>query len=222
MASTWDEVNTKLSLFLDDEGGTNYSVPLRVWAWNAAQRVLAVHHTPREKTTSLTMESGERSAVLPPDFIAVWKIYDSDQQRWYSEYRPGATYKRSTDSELGQYWVWGNKLYFEKSIDVSNTDHTMYYAAYWPDITYQVVDSEYAYTDDEVIIPDWAELPVTHLTAATCLQPGALEAAKDRNYNLSVIDSGTPIQNARAVQAREHVWWWTMLLGMVRPRDFVT
>ena len=221
MAATWDEVNARLSLFLDDDGETKYTAPLRVWAWNAAQRVLAVHHSPRERTASLTMEDDERSAVLPDDFVAVWKIYDSDRRRWYSEYKPGATYKRSTDAELGQYWVWGNKLYFERSIDIDSTDATLYYAAYWPEITYTEVEGEYVYPNDEVLVPNWAELPLTHLAAATCLQPGAIEAAKNRNYNLSVIDSGTPIQNSRAQQAREHLWWWVTLLGMVKPRDFV-
>ena len=74
-----------------------------------------------------------------------------------------------------------------------------------------------AYTRDEVLVPTWAHGPLFHLTAAFCLNPQAVRAAMDRNYDIKIA-SGTPIMNSRAQQAREEAWWYDYLIGKYRPQ----
>lgn len=131
--------------------------------------------------------------------------------------RPAGGYRSDSD-ELRQYWVWGNTLYLEAEKDAD--DLTLYYTAYWPDVEYETVGGVATVTVNGIWVPKWAELPLLHLTAATCLVPGSIEAARQRNFNMTGSDIGNPIQNARAQQAREHLLWWTSLLGMVKVKDW--
>jgi len=73
-------------------------------------------------------------------------------------------------------------------------------------------------TEDKILVPRWAEAALVHLTTAFCLQPQAVEAAKTRQWNIK-IDSGRPTDNSRAVQARELLWWYNMLVGAYPPLD---
>jgi hypothetical protein len=106
--------------------------------------------------------------------------------------------------------VWGNSLHFEAAI---TSKLELYYYGYWPDVVWRVGDNEQVeLVQEQVFIPKWAELPLAHLTAATLLQPGAIESARNRE-NTTRMDSGKPTDNARALQAREHLWWYHELLG---------
>lgn len=221
--TTWEIVNRRLNIFLKDEvaeeGEQNYPMAQRVNAWNWAQRLLSFH-TPRTRTTVLTIGSDGRSALLPPDFLGVWRIYDSDTQRWLREMptqlESGIRYD---EAELGQWWTWGGSLFLEMTKAVDSEDLTLYYYAYYPEIVVEELEGMSFHVEDKVLTPPWAELALCHLTAATCLVPGSLEAARLRQWNIR-IDAGTPIQNSRAVQAREHLWWWNAILGMVAPSDW--
>jgi len=230
--TTWQEVNQRLDIFLNDdpfkaESGEDYSATYperqRLLAWHDAQRLL-VWHTPRQRSSVLVIDEGLRSAILPPDFLDAYRIYDADQQRWmvrnHLQHEGGTRYD---DDDLGAFWLWGNVLILDMEIDVDSQDYTMYYWAYWPEVVYDVDDTtgEVTVHDGRILAPPWAILPLCHLTAATCLQPGALQAAEIRTWNIRV-DSGTPIQNSRAAQAKEHWLWWNMLLGSVpRPSGWV-
>lgn len=220
MATTWAEIDAKLDIFLRDadEDNTKFSPAQRVAAWNDGQRLLASFHTPRQcVATPLVMESGNRAATLPADFIAAWRLYDSEQAFFYREFRPQASGKRSTDDESPQYWVWGNRLYLECTVD-DGADLTLYYWGYWPDVALETVGTTPTIFQGQVLVPQWAELPLLHFTAALCITPEAFEAARRRDYNIQ-IDSGRPTDNAKAAQAREHLWWWHQILGMVKPVD---
>ena len=220
--TTWTDVNDQLSTFIDDEDEDKYETAQRVTAWNWAQRELAIQHTPRQcMTTQLTVESGSRSAKLPPDAIDIWKIYDSDYSRWWRKMptpREGAT--RYDDADMNQYWAWGGTLYLEREVKASEIGNlTVYYWGYWPEIAYQVNDeaSTTVIVQEEILVPPWAILPLCHLTAAIVLQPLAIQAARRRDFNIR-IDSGRPTDNSRAIQAREHLYWWNTLLGSKPPR----
>jgi hypothetical protein len=199
-----------------------YTTPHRVDSWNWAQRFLA-WHTPRERETEVTIGSDLRSGLLPDDFLGVYGILDRGTNAWMGKQpRPvggGVHYEEDSQSN---YWVWGSTLMFGQDFTATSTDALLYYWAYWPEIEYELTDAvaeTYTVVSDEIIVPPWAILPLCHLTAATLLQPGALEAARARQWNI-MVDSGTPVHNVRAQQAREHLWWWNQLMGQVVPRDW--
>jgi hypothetical protein len=225
--TSWDDVDTQLDVFLEDsltadqiEEGTakKYSVPQRVDAWNWSQRQFAVQHTPRQVRFIPAVDNGSRALVLPGDFLGIWRIYDSDANKWMREMRtPKTGGVRISDDSLSQYWVWGKTLYLEMDADASQM--VLYYWAYWPEVTYRLESSTYVILESDVIVPSWTVLPICHLTASVCLQPGAIQAARSRNYNIEV-DSGRPVDNSRAQQAKEHWWWWQELLKKVAPANW--
>lgn len=221
--TTWTDVNSQLDDFLDDaesdeEGiDQDYSQTLRISAWNWGQRLLALH-TPRERMATLTIATDGRSAILPEDFMAVRRIYDSDGEIWIDRVKEQKG-KRLTDEDLDLYWVWGNVLRFEKSYALTSEDLALYYWAYWAEVEMETVGASAVYVQEAISVPPWAILPLCHLTAATCLMPGALKAAKINDYNIRV-DSGRPTDNSREVQARAHWWWWTELLNRIKPKDW--
>lgn len=219
MTTTWDDVNAKLTIFLKDADEDIYLEAQRISAWNDAQRLLAVHHTPRQRMAKLDVKVGGRSAVLPDDFLGIWQIYDADSSRWFKPYQPTRGEYRAAEDQLSQFWVWGKVLYFEREIDLGSTSIDLYYYAYWPEIETDTVSGSGVVVEDSIYIPRWAELPTAHLTAATCLVPQAIESARRRDYNI-LVDSGTPVMNSRMQQAREHLFWWSALLAMAKPTDW--
>jgi hypothetical protein len=222
--TTWEELDDRLDYFLsdfdaDEDGNYIYAQPMRIASWNWAQRFVALH-TPRSRETGLAVETGLRSAILPSDFLAVYRIYDAGTARWMRPMRrpqPGVV--RSDSAELSQYWVWGGVLHFERTVNLGDTDITLYYWSYWPEVEYEVVNDEVEMTHNEVLLPPWAILPCAHLTAANLLVPGAIQAARIRNWNIR-IDSGVPTDNIRATQAREHLFWYEKLMAFVVPAQW--
>jgi len=206
--TTWATIDTRFQTFLDDEDETEYTSAQRIDGWNAAQRQLAIEHTPRERAQALSFNDDDRSIALPSDYISLLGLYDADNSRWWVRMPIVDGGYRADDTEERRYWTFGGTLYVERDMDDAD-DITLYYYAYWADI----VD------DDSVMaIPLWAELPCMHLASAFCLQPGAMQAADIRTWNISV-DSGNPIQNSRATHAREHLFWWERILSKVTPVD---
>jgi len=215
----WSEVDARLDDFLDDtaqEGQEqSYSERLRLEGWNCALHFLALH-TPYQKSESVTVDTDGRSAVLPPGLLDVWRVYDSDNERWLRRLVMGPEGGvRYDDDDLDFYWLWAGKLRFEREVDPSLV---LYYWAYWPEVEYDESGESLQIVQGDIVVPPWAIHPLLHLTAAYCLQPGAIQAARTRQWNIQV-DSGTPLHNVRAQQAREHWWWWNELLGKVPPVD---
>jgi hypothetical protein len=219
----WSEVDARLSRFLEDtenldaEEAYLYDQALRIDAWNQAQRALAQQHTPRQMSVVLTMDT-TRIAILPEDFIEVWRIYDADEQKWLKPManpQPGAV--RYDDDELGAYWIWGNRLFLEKTVATTSTDLTLYYWGYWPEVEYELqTDGSYEVTESTINVPRWAVSPLEHLASALILTPGSVENARVRQWNMK-IDSGIPTNNALLEVAKNHLWWWNSLLSMVSP-----
>jgi len=221
-STNWTDVNARLDEFLDDTGldqaGASatfeYAVQQRIAAWNWAQRML-VSHTPRQVTSVLTMNSDGRSAELPDDFYDVYRVLHLEDEIYLRPYGvPASGSRRAKTSENNYYWSWGRRLIFER--DVTTGDIELYYWAYWPEVEYRVDNSTVTILSQEIAVPSWAVLPLCHLTAATCLQPGAIQAARTRQWNIEV-DSGNPVQNSRASQSQEHLFWWNALLSKVPP-----
>ena len=221
-STTWTDINLRLNEFLDDTGlnqsgaatTLEYSASQRIAAWNWAQRLL-VSHTPRQVNSVLTIDSDGRSAELPDDFFDVYRVLHLEDERYLFPAKPpipGA--RRSADSELDYYQIWGRRLIFER--DITKGDIELYYWAYWPEIEYRVENDDVTVVTEEIAVPAWTILPLCHLTAATCLQPGAIQAARTRQWNIEV-DSGNPVQNSRASQAQEHLWWWNALISKMTP-----
>ncbi len=220
--NTFDEINTTLCLFLDDnpEGGeTKYQfpLPLRIIGWNWAQGVFQTH-TMREMTTRLSVAEGGRSAVLPSDYLLMALVYDRNNER---------TYIRRTFAEGGfrnelgdnfAYWTWGGKLRFDRP--VTEQVDIEYYAS-WPKITYNLNnEGKVVYVQGDVLVPEWSHFALAHLTAAVVLQPPAITAAMSNEYKIK-IDSGTPLDNPREQQARAHMWWYNDLIGNFQPQERV-
>jgi hypothetical protein len=216
--TTWAEVNGRLSYFLDDnpaEGGTYlHALPLRIAAWNWAQRIFQAH-TKREQSADVTVGSDGRTAALPSDFLDVVMIYDTASYQVYGRRQWDQRGQRSAVSANYAYWVWNGQLYFDTSLP---STVRLEYLATWPEVTFTLNEDDEVVVDRyDLAVPQWAELPLVHLTAAQVLQPQAIQAAMSRNSNIR-IDSGQPEDNSRRVQAREHYWWYQTLIGLVPPQ----
>lgn len=230
--TTWQEVNHRLDIFLNDdpfkveagmEAAPTYPDRQRLLAWHDAQRILA-WHTPRQRKTTLVIDGDTRSAILPADLLDVYRIYDSVEQKWMlkNQYQKAGGI-RYDDDDLDSFWIWGKTLWLDKSVSVGSQDLTLYYWAYWPEMEYTLDESDGSVTilTNDILVPPWAILPLCHLTAASCMQPGSIQAAEIRNWNIKT-DSGTPLHNVRATEAREHLWWWNTLIGSVpRPEGWL-
>jgi hypothetical protein len=215
MATTWSAIQTDLRRLLNDEGSSNnaFNIGDLVWAWNAAQRHFT-HHTPRQRIKeSLVVESDNRTAILPEDFYEMGRLYDPINERWWEPmlWQPGGIYDNTSDTLA--YAIWGHRLKLYDSVSANNSFELWYYA-YWPDVTYNSDAS--SVTEDKILIPVWAECAVLHLAGALSLNPGAVEAARQRNWNIK-IDSGTPTDNCRATEAWELYKWYTVLIGAYPP-----
>lgn len=225
-STMWERIDAQLSTFLSDSGTTDgttvtylYDQPQRISAWNWSLSFLTMH-TPRQRKVLLVVDADERSAVLPPDFLEVWRIYDADEKRWmYRKRKFNEGAYRYDDDEVEEFWLWGGDLLFERSLTIGASELTLYYYAYWPEISYEEESGGYTILDGEILCPPWAVAPLCHLTSAFCLIPGAIQAARTRQWNIR-IDSGTPLDNSRAQQAREHVWWWNTLVNLAIPLDW--
>lgn len=212
----FSDVNGKLDTFLGDdssEGKGRFSLALRVNSWNWAQDVFSAH-TAREMQVSLVIERDTRSAVLPPDFIQdafLWASSTSSEKTYNkTRFSIGGTRSGWADNE--GYWIWANKIYLDKVVTVTD-GLILYYWASWPNVTVVNDAGMLKVQSGSIYVPQWATLPLMHLTAANVLEPEAIAAAMERTYNI-MVDSGKPTDNSRAAQAREHWWWYTQLIGL--------
>lgn len=216
MATTWSVINDKLTRMLDDvaTGTMDFDTELRIDAWNWAQRQF-VSHTPRQRKTTLKVESDNRTAILPEDFYEIARLYDPNDNYWWhlQSYSPTGTW--DTDWDTKSYTVWGNTLYLNKDVD-DDDEFELWYYAYWPDVEYVTEGGSVVITSDKIIVPAWAEAPLVILTCAFCLQPKAIESAKNREFNIRV-DSGRPTDNARAQEAWDLWRWYEILLSTHPP-----
>ncbi len=232
--TTWTQINQKLDLFMEDEpkkdadGGLRprmFPESLRIEGWNWAQRVLCAH-TPVQRTVKLVIDKDHRTGILPEDFFAVEGIYDRQEQQWWwpMRRRPGDV--RYEDDSLCEFWVWGGKLFLEDDVPYDSDRLTLHYWAYYPDIAYDVgaenlgTDQQPVYgielKQKQVHTPRWAEVALLNLVCAFCFTPASIQAADVNEWKISV-DSGNPLQNPRAQQAREHLFWYHAILEKFVP-----
>lgn len=227
----WIALNAKLSRFLQDDlnpdaGKTTYLFPLelRIDAWNWAQSLFC-NHTARECSTMLKIEADGRTAQCPDDFKFMGMIYDKNGEL-APDYRNVYTRREFVEGGLRMdtlnynwsYWIWAGLIHFDKP-QSNNIAYAMDYFAAWPDLTYDGYDANgnIVMVQDKVYVPKWAELPLAHLAAATCLMPGSISAAMANEFRIR-IDAGTPLDNPREQEARSHAWWYDYLLGKVPPQ----
>jgi len=219
--STWSTVDDMLQRMLDDVpddvDDEEFNEQARVDAWNWSQRHF-VHHTPRQRIqTGLTIEADGRTVVLPHDFYEMGRLYDPVDVLWWQQqlWQPGGTYDKTWEHSV--FTVWGGILYLYDDVPSSNSFELWYYA-YWPDVVYRTESGSVVIEEDKILIPVWAEAALVHLATAFALQPQAVQAAKTRQWNIKV-DSGRPTDNSRAVQTRELLWWYNVLVGAYPPLD---
>jgi len=214
----WSEINGKLDVFLGreaEEGGKEFkNEQLRVESWNWAQR-LFVSHTPRQRQVTLSIESDNRSALLPADFYAAMGIYDSDYERWWRPVKFGPGDIRYSDDEVLQFWTWDTKLLLEST---ASDNLTLYYWAYYPDVEYEMQGTQVRVSQGVVYTPKWAELPLMHLTVSNVLQPMELFASNINEYKIRV-ESGNPEHNPRAQSALFHLNLYEALISRF-PKTF--
>ncbi len=219
---TFDEINTTLCLFLDDnpDGGEakyQFPLPLRITGWNWAQGVFQ-NHTMREMTARLSIAEDRRSALLPDDYLYLALVYDRTNEHTYQRRAFAEGGWRNEYSENFAYWVWSHKLRFDRT--VTEPIDIEYYAS-WPKITYNLgSEGKVVYVQGDVLVPEWSHFALAHLTAAAVLQPAAITAAMSNEYKIK-IDSGTPLDNPREQQARAHAWWYNDLIGRFPPQERV-
>lgn len=222
----FSSLQAKLNRFADDAlqtdaGGTaqdrTFPLPLRIDAWNWAQKVL-VQHTPRQQSVTLEVDTDGRSAVLPDDFFDVHGIYDSEEEYWWRRMavRPGDY--RDPDSDIPEYWVWNDRMILERELDHGDDHLTLYYWAYYPDVEYEIgdTDEDITYEQETVYTPRWADPAMIHLAIAYCWQPGSVQASDINEWKIQV-DSGTPMHNPRQAAAWDHYRWWNELMNQVTP-----
>lgn len=229
MTKTWEELSPKLDYFMDDElrldaGGEEkkrrFPIPLRIFAWNWAQKMLCAH-TPRQRKVELTIDTGNRAAVIPDDLYAIEGIYDAELEQWWRPMRMEPGDIRYRDEDLPEWWIWGRHIYLETAPSYDTTDLTLYYWAYYPDVAFEIKEDELVITRNVIYTPGWAEAALCHLATAFCWTPGAISAADINEYKITV-DSGTPLHNPRSQQAREHLFWWNVILeNQPRPQVMV-
>jgi len=224
---TWAEVMQKLDWFLGDaiegdEVDSDRTFPeiLRILSWNWAQNLFCAH-TPMSRQTPLRIEEGGREALLPPDFYSVEGLYDADNSRWWwpMRRRPGDI--REVDDDVYEFWIRGKRMFLESEVSYHNNDLTLHYWAYYPSVEYVEVTvtptegDPYIIPDvrnDSIITPLWAESALCHLTAAYCWTPGSVQAADINQWDIK-LDSGTPLMNPRAEQAKLHLWWYDTIIN---------
>jgi hypothetical protein len=138
-------------------------------------------------------------------------VYDATWTYIQRRFTPGS---RRDDLENGSaYWLWAGTMHFDITVSALTLD----YFASWPQLKYSQNEAGDVAVSGSISVPDWARLPLIHLTAAYCLQPYAIRAAMTRNANIS-IDSGNPEHNSRRLQAREHLWWYDTLMAKHPPQ----
>lgn len=228
MTTEFSDLQEELDYFLGDEARENaageirdrtYPLPLRVYAWNWSQDLLC-QHTPRQRSMTLEIDTGEYKALLPDDFIDVHGVYDEEDEVWWLQMQVEPGQRRYVDEETREYWFWGGEMRLQKDISYDDDRLTMYYWAYYPKVEFERTtedsDENLRYIQPYIYTPRWAEGAMLHLVAAYCLQPQAIEAADINEYKIE-IEAGTPLHNPRAQQAREHLWWWNTILDRVNP-----
>lgn len=217
--TTWAEVMQKLDWFLGDgieeeENDADRTFPeiLRIESWNWAQRLFCTH-TSLPRQTPLRIEEGGREALLPPDFYHIEGLYDAGNGRWWwpMRRRPGDI--REEDDDVLEFWIMGDRMFLESKETYHDNDLTLHYWAYYPDVKYvQKEDLTPDVRDDNILTPLWAELALIHLTSANCHQPGSITASDINQWDIK-IDSGTPMMNPRAEQAKIHLWWYDTIVN---------
>lgn len=230
----WSEINHKLDLFAGDPEPTDeatarlFPESLRIEAWNWAQRLFCTH-SPRARVATATVDTGQRSLVIPTDFYAIEGILDSDNERWWwpMERHPGDI--RPVDDNVFEYWIWGDKMYLEDEVLYDSQDLQMFYWAYWPEVEYtstsetnrdNVTIVTVTVTQPNVYVPKWAELALLHLTTASCMVPHEVFSSDVNQYKIRV-ESGTPLHNPRMQSAVWHLDMYERLVDKVPPKRSV-
>jgi hypothetical protein len=213
----WADIAPQLSFFLDDNPATGeadyqFPLPLRIAGWNFAQNAFS-SHTLRERTAIVTVTN--RVVTLPDDFNTLGLLLDTGNKHIYSRMslQEGMTFNEAMMSDYS-YWMWSGKLFIEND---RSSQLTMHYFADWPDVTFTVTNGVTTVVADDIYVPKWSLRPLFELVAAYCLEPNAIRAAMDRNYDIRIA-SGNPLMNSRQAQAREHAWWYDYLLSKIPPQ----
>lgn len=222
---TWTDINVKLDHLLSVETSTGgkelQSLPHRINSWNWAQDVF-VHHTPLQKSETIHVESGGRVADFPSDLYVIDRLYDANNERfwWPVSFRPGDY--RYADEDVLQFWVWGSQIILEKEILTTSQDLTLYYWAYYPQVTYTTSGegNTLAATAQEEIVytPRWAEPALMHLCVSFMMVAGEIFASDINEYRLA-IEAGNPIQNPRLESSKWHMQRYLGLVAMYPRAD---
>jgi hypothetical protein len=209
----WQGLDGRLSAFMADKlEERRLSTVERVHAWNAAQEHFA-SHTALEKTLETQVNRDLRTVDLPPDFLEVGMVYDPTNTRFLYKAKFQNGTLREVLSEANEFWIWGGKLMFERTVSLSERI-VMYYYAHWP----KVIMTGDIVTEGDILVPQWSVAALMHLTSAFLLHPSAIQSAMSREYNI-MIDSGTPIMNSRMQQAWEDLRMYAELVSKHTPQD---
>ena len=211
MATTWEVISQRFVWFLEEAviiSTASWLEGTRIDAWNMAQHIFA-SHTALQKKETVAVATGATYVQLPDDFFEIASLYDSTNLKLAGQptFKVGYDF---TNPARTEYWIWNNNLYLNAPAMPTSVD--LYYYAFWPDVIYKVeTDGAVTIYEGDVLVPSWSITALLHLTTAILLQPKSVQSAMNREYNIK-IDSGTPDDNARRSQAREHLWWYRELL----------
>lgn len=220
----WGQINHKMDLFAGDpepEIATDvrlFPENLRIEGWNWAQRLLC-QHTPRQRKVVATVDTGNRSVLLPSDFFAIEGLYDAGNSRWWwpMHRRPGDV--RYDDDNVLEFWVWDDKLFLESDVDYETPDLELLYWAYYPDVEYTEDGGDVTVTQKQIYTPHWAELALLHMTVASCMVPHEVFSSDISQYKIRV-ESGSPMDNPRMQSAQWHLQMYERLIDKCPPAKF--
>ena len=219
--TTWAELNSELSLVLDDSTRASYSDALRLSMWNRAQEFFAVSHTALLKRVTLTTAATDDgvSVALPADFILAHSV---KVNKWADDSYiliPGQVsitkkWLRTTkmipgDSEDNTgYMILPNTIFFPCTVRGPSEVVMWYYAFY----------NKVAGDTTILAVPEWSIWPLIHLTISYILIPAAVGVADLRRFETKR-DAGSPEENSSRAQAKYHMQQYQDFIGRFKGQD---
>lgn len=222
MTTTWADIDSQLSIFLDDRTISSLSYPadLRMIAWNRACEFFASTHTaPLMKYTATASALDDNGVwlALPSDFLEMGGI---------EVLKDPLTFGYSIQSTPIKQTMWLENNLQIPGHDTSRIGYTMVNGMLWFPNTYVSALTMWYYrlyrpitADADVIeIPQWAVWGVFNLAIAYSLIPFSIGVADLRRFQ-SRREAGSPEENSSRVQARYHHQVYLDQIKGVKPQD---
>jgi len=212
--TTWLNISTELSLFLDDSNKAAFPEANRLAAFKRAQEMFAITHTARVVVkTDLTITNGTTFSI-PSDFLEIagvrWRKNSQSGTDW-TWLMPSERFMSGIDNDDG-YVVIGDTIRINNNRSASDlaTENVelWYYAGYTEP------------TGDATVInvPVWAQWAIINLTLAYLLYPLMIGQADLRRFQTKR-EAGDPEDNPPKVLAMYYTKVYDALVSKFKLQD---